>query len=128
MRMTGIAGIGFRDGAGLASVLDALDRAGAAGILRLALPARKAGHPLAEALARRGHDLTWVSDGALAAAETPTESPISRATYSTGSVAEACALSAARAFGGPGARLIGPRVLSADRMATAALALTGDHE
>lgn len=128
MRRTGIAGIGFRDRAGLASVLDALDRAGAAGVRRLALPARKAGHPLAEALARRGHDLTWVSDAALAGAETPTDSPVCRAVYGTGSVAEACALSAARALGGPGARLIGPRALSADRMATAALALTGDHE
>ena len=52
-----LAGIGFRDRAGLASVLDALDRAGAAGVTRLALPARKAGHPLSLMLIRQGYEL-----------------------------------------------------------------------
>lgn len=113
-----IAGIGFRDGAGLSSILDALERAGAKGVTRLALPARKAGHPLAEALRQRGYEVIWVADAALAAIDTPTQSPVSRRTYGTGSVCEAAALAAL----GPGARLAAPRALSADRMATAALA------
>lgn len=117
-----IAGIGFRDEASLPSILDALERAGAAGVTRLALPARKAGHPLAEGLARQGYELVWVADQALAAVDTPTQSPVSRRTYGTGSVCEAAALAAL----GPHARLAAPRALSADRMATAALATTGD--
>ncbi|MFT4151918.1 MAG: precorrin methylase, partial [Paracoccaceae bacterium] len=40
------------------------------------------------------------------------------------SVAEACALAAL----GPGARLAGPRSISGDGMATAALALFGESE
>ena len=120
-----IAGIGFRDGATLESVLDALAQAGAADATRLALPARKQGQPLCEALTARGFDLTWIDDAALATTETPTQSAIARRHYGTGSVAEAAALAAARAHD-PGARLAGPRALSADRMATAALALTGD--
>ena len=123
--MTKIAGIGFRDGATLAAILDALARAGAADARHLALPARKAGHPLAEALRARGHALTWVPDDILAATETLTQSAIARRHYATGSIAEAAALAAARAHF-PGARLAGPRALSVDRMATAALALTGD--
>lgn len=119
-----IAGIGFRDEAGIASLLDALERAGAAGTGRLALPTRKAAHPLAAELQRRGYTLTWVADAELAATPTPTESTVSRRTYGTGSVAEACALAAL----GAGARLAGLRALSADRLATAALATTGDSE
>ena len=116
-----IAGLGFRDGAHLSSLMDALDRAGAGGVRSLALPVRKAGHPLAAELQRLGHTLILIDDTALAATSTPTQSAISRATYGTGSVAEACALAAL-----PGGRLAGPRALSADRLATAALALTGD--
>ena len=120
-----IAGIGFRDGATLAAILDALAQAGASGVTRLALPARKQGQPLCEALTTHGFDLIWIDDTTLATTKTPTQSAIARRHYGTGSVAEAAALAAARAHG-PGARLAGPRALSADRMATAALALTGD--
>lgn len=116
-----VAGLGFRDGAALGSLLDALERAGAGDVRRLALPARKARHPLAVELQRRGYELAFVADAALAATPTLTESPIARAAYGTGSVAEAAALAAL-----PGGRLAGPRALSADRMATAALALAGD--
>lgn len=119
-----IAGIGFRDEASLASILDALDRAGASGAPRLALPARKAGHPLAEALAGNGFVLVFIADETIAAIRTPTQSPISLRVYGTGSLCEACALAAA----GPGAHLAAPRALSADRLATAALAFTGDPE
>ena len=55
---------------------------------------------------------------ALTAQATSTQSPASRASRGTGSVAEAAALAAA----GPGARLLSPRVISADGRATCALA------
>lgn len=120
-----LAGIGFRDGATLAAIRDALTRAGAAEVRDLALPARKQGHPLCAALRAQGFTLHLIADAALAATETPTQSAIARRHYATGSVAEAAALAAARALA-PGACLAGPRVFSADRMASAALALTGD--
>lgn len=117
-----IAGIGFRSGASLASVLDALDRAGAADVVRLALAARQAGHPLTAALAAHGFDLNWVGDSLLSATETLTQSAIARQHYRTGSLCESAALAAARAHD-PQARLAGPRAISADRLATAALAI-----
>jgi len=120
-----IAGIGFRDEAGLESVLDALEQADATRADRLAIPARKAGHPLCHALAARGHHLVWITDEVMAATQTPTQSPIALRHYGTGSVAEAAALAGARMLDA-GARLAGLRALSADRLATAALALTGD--
>ncbi|MBW7920629.1 MAG: cobalamin biosynthesis protein [Rubellimicrobium sp.] len=116
-----IAGIGFRDEASLVAVLDALARAGAVGVRHLALPERKRGHPLCDQLRAHGFTLDFIADVALAATQTPTQSPVARRHYGTGSVAEAAALAAL-----PGARLAAPRALSADRMATAALALTGD--
>ena len=117
------AGIGFRDVADVASVLDALHRAGAEDIRCLALPEAKAGHPLLAALRTRGFDLTLIAAGDLARVPTLTESPASRAAHGTGSVAEACALCAA----GPGARLLAPRVISGDRLATAAIAQRPDQ-
>lgn len=124
MNSAAIAGIGFRDEASLASIRDALDKAGASGVPRLALPARKAGHRLAGALAQGGFTLVFIADDVLAATETSTRSPLSQRTYGTGSVCEACALAAA----GPGARLVAPRAVSADRLATAALARMGETE
>lgn len=114
-----IAGIGFRTGATPDSVLDALRRVGADGVTRLALPAAKAGDPLAARLAALGFDLIWIEDAALAAMQTPTQSAISLRVYGTGSVAEAAALVAVA----PG-RLVAGRVVSADGYATAALAET----
>ncbi len=121
-----IAGIGFRDGATLASVRDALMRADAGGVTRLAMPARKADDPLCDALMAQGFDLTWVTDAALAAIVTPTQSPVAQRHYATGSVAEAAALAAARHHD-PRARLLALRVISTDRLATAAVASTGDR-
>lgn len=122
-----IAGLGFRDGATLVSVRDALDLAGAGDITRVALPARKASDPLCGVLQAQGLDLIWVSDEALAAMITPTQSVIAHQYYATGSVAEAAALAVARGHD-PRAWLAGPRAISRDRMATAAVALTGDIE
>lgn len=119
-----IAGIGFRRDAGVASVLDALHRAGAADLRRIALPRVKLDHPAARDLAAAGYDLVAVSAADMARQPTRTDSAASRKTHSTGSVAEACA----RAAAGPGARLRGARVISGDRMATAAVAATGEPE
>ena len=64
-----------------------------------------------------------IPPAALCAQTTATCSARVLAERGTGSVAEAAALAAA----GPGARLLGPRVFSSDRMASCALALQ-DHE
>lgn len=113
------AGIGFREGATLASLTDALGQAGAApGLVGVA--GDRAGHPAVRALAGQGWRVVPLPPEALPAV-TLTESAIARARRGTGSLAEACALAAA----GPGARLCGPRAISADRMASAALAEGG---
>ena len=54
----------------------------------------------------------------IACVATPTASPRIAARFGTGSVAEAVALAAA----GPGGRILAPRVVSADGLATAAIA------
>lgn len=110
-----VAGFGFRAAAGPASFRDALARAsGGRRPDGLAAPADKAA-ALAAAL---GAPVTPVAPEALAAADTLTRSPRVAALRGTGSVAEAAALAAA----GRGARLLGPRAVSADRLATCALA------
>ncbi len=68
-----------------------------------------------------------VADLDLTSVATLTDSRHSRQSRGTGSVAEAVALLAA----GPGARLLGPRLISTDRRATTAVAVvreatTGD--
>ena len=120
MSQTRIAGIGFREAAQVESLLDALARAGAADLRHIALPGVKARHQAAMQLSRLGYHLHPVSAAALTAPATLTDSAASRAAHGTGSVSEACALAAI----GPGARLIAPRAISADGMATAAIAQT----
>ncbi len=61
--------------------------------------------------------------GALAAQPVLTRSERVAERFGTGSVAEAAALAAA----GPGARLVAPRVVSTDGMATAAIAERTDE-
>lgn len=112
------AGIGFRSGATVQSVADALSRAGGCGLRRLAIPAAKAGDPLVAALEACGFALAAIPAETLAGTATPSQGQPSLRTHGTGSVAEACALVAA----GPGARLLAPRATSADRRATAAIA------
>lgn len=114
-----IAGIGFRSAATVSSLRDALARAGAPDPCRVALPETKAAHPACAELAMQGFTLIPVTAAAMQAAPTHTRSAHALAAHGTGSVAEACALAAA----GPGARLKGPRSISGDGMATAALAL-----
>ncbi|MCE9664391.1 cobalamin biosynthesis protein [Halomonas sp. M5N1S17] len=114
-----VAGFGFRRGARLAPLIDALERIEAqyGAVDRLA--AAQSMLPLVQALGRvRGIAVIAVADAALPTATTITHSRHSVQARGTGSVAEAVALLAA----GPGAVLIGPRLISTDRMATVAVA------
>lgn len=115
------AGFGFRGAATEASLRDALARAaGGRAVACLAAPADKACAPCLQALARSlGLPLEPVSPERLRGVPTATRSARIAATRGTGSVAEAAALAAA----GPGARLLAPRAISQDRMATCALAI-----
>jgi len=114
-----VAGFGFRSGAGLSSLREALALAqqGRPPITHLATAQDKLAAlvPLAETL---GLPLTGVADEALSAVWTTTRSIASLAARDVGSVAEASALAAA----GAGARLLGQRHISPDRMATCAIA------
>lgn len=117
------AGFGFRAGAGAASLRDALERAGA-GVDLLATAAEKVEAPAFRTLARDlGLPVAGIAADCLARQRTLTRSPRVADRFGTGSLAEAAALAAA----GPGARLVGPRVVSADGMATAAIAERTDE-
>jgi cobalt-precorrin 5A hydrolase len=113
-----VAGFGFRSGVSLASLQEALARAGGPGgvthLATLDAKARELG-PLADAL---GVPVLALDEGAVAGVPTLTRSARVAAMFGAGSVAEAVALAAA----GKGARLRGPRAVSADGTATAAIA------
>ncbi|MDN3555489.1 cobalamin biosynthesis protein [Halomonas maura] len=114
-----IAGFGFRRSATLASLAEALERLEARHGPVDRLAAAESMRPRVEALGEaRGLATLGVPDAALPSAETLTRSRHSRQARGTGSVAEAVALLAA----GPGAALLGPRLTSMDRRATAAMA------
>lgn len=114
-----VAGFGFRSDAGLSSLLEALALAqqGRPPVTHLATVQDKlaALAPLAEAL---DLPLVGVAPDALAAVPTTTRSVASLTVRDVGSVAEASALASA----GAGARLLGQRYISPDRMATCAIA------
>lgn len=114
-----VAGFGMRGSATLGSLAEALERLeaqyGPADRLAAAESMRSRVERLGEA---RGLETLAVPDEALASAETHTHSPHSRRARGTGSVAEAVARLAA----GPGSELLGPRLISPDRCATAAMA------
>jgi cobalt-precorrin 5A hydrolase len=114
-----VAGFGFRSGAALPSLRAAFALAGQGQppVTHLATAHDKLAAlvPLAEVL---DLPLMGVTPVALAAIATPTRSPAAMAARDVGSVAEASALAAA----GAGARLLGPRHISPDRMATCAIA------
>jgi len=118
-----IAGFGFRAAATLASLRDALAQAaGDRRVTALAAPEDKAAAPCLIALAEALRvPVRGVPAHDLRAARTLTRSARVIAARGAGSVAEAAALVAA----GPGARLIGPRAVSADRTATCAVATDG---
>jgi cobalt-precorrin 5A hydrolase len=118
-----VAGLGFRKAATLASLQDALARAGGAAD-RLATAETKAEAPVARALAETlGVAICGIRREMLAAQTVLTHSAVVAERFGTGSVAEAAALAAA----GPGARLLGPRMLSGDGLATAAIAIGRDE-
>jgi cobalt-precorrin 5A hydrolase len=114
-----VAGFGFRSGVGLSSLRGALALAqkGHPPVTHLAAPQDKVAAlvPLAKAL---GLPVTGVAPEALAVAPTTTCSVASQTARDVGSVAEASAMAAA----GAGARLLSPRHISPDRMATCAIA------
>lgn len=115
-----VAGFGFRAAATAQSLADALDRAGgAARVDALAAPSDKASAPTFAAFASaRALPVHPIDAETLARQDTPTRSPAALKARGVGSVAEAAALAAA----GRGARLVAPRAVSADGMATCALA------
>ncbi|SDC37414.1 cobalamin biosynthesis protein [Ruegeria marina] len=118
-----VAGLGFASAATLVSLTDAFERAARGhAVAAIATVADKDGHPaLAAFAAARGLPVQLVPPADLAGQRTLTCSLQSRAAYGTGSVAEASALAAA----GPGGRLLCPRQISDDRLATCAVAIGG---
>lgn len=114
-----VAGLGFRRRANISALRDALAQAqqGQPAVTALAVPHDKVDQVigLAESM---GIPLMAVDPQALLGISTLTQSSASLAARGTGSVAEACALAAA----GPDARLLGPRHISIDRMASCAIA------
>jgi len=115
-----VAGFGFRASATRDSLADALSRAGGqTGLSALATAEDKAQMAAFTSFATElGLPVHAVDAATLSRQETRTQSKPSRAARGTGSVAEAAALAAA----GPGARLLAPRVVSQDGLATCALA------
>lgn len=127
-----VAGFGLRAAATPGSLRDALKRALDAAppaasptdaLAWLAAAQDKADLPCLRALADElGLPLCAVAPARLAAMPTWTDNSTVRALRGTGSTAEAAALAVARLHGGPGAALLQPRAVSADRLATCALA------
>lgn len=116
-----IAGFGFRREATLASLEQALEQLCQqyGDVDRLAVT--HAMRPLVQTLGRLHNiDVIVVADADLGSMTTLTCSSYSQQAKGTGSVAEAVALLAA----GCSAQLLGPRIISADRCATAAMAKT----
>ena len=139
--MTTVAGFGFRRGATVASLRDALAQAMAAAppwpraatvtsplplppLVLLAAPQDKADAPCLRALAYElGLPVHAVDAAVLNVTPTLTDSAKVRALRGSGSTAEAAAWVAASVHGGPGAILLHPRAMSADRLATCAIAV-----
>ncbi|MFB9868288.1 cobalamin biosynthesis protein [Vreelandella sulfidaeris] len=120
-RVLKVAGFGYQSQATLASLEKALDQliVQYGPIDRLA--AAHSMLPLVQALgSARNLPVIDVADAKLGSVTTLTHSAYSLREKGTGSVAEAVALLAA----GSGARLLGPRTVSDDRKATAAVAQT----
>lgn len=113
-----IVGLGLRAAATPESLEELFQRLQVTPDLPLAVPAFRESHPAVLDLRQQGRRIIPLPEAALNRVRTPTRSPLILARYGTGSIAEACALVAA----GPAARIILPRVVSADGRATAALA------
>lgn len=120
-----VAGLGFRPDVTVDSLREVVAAVGGAnGLAALATVSDKAGTAVLELLARElGLPIKAVPADVLAGVTTLTQSELIKSRFGTGSVAEAAALAVA----GRRARLISPRTVSRDRMATAAIA-EGDGE
>lgn len=120
-----VAGLGFRPDVTVDSLREVVAAVGGAnGLAALATVSDNAGTAVLELLARElGLPIKAVPAEILAGITTLTQSELIKARFGTGSVAEAAALAGA----GRRARLISPRTVSRDRMATAAIA-EGDGE
>lgn len=117
-----VAGFGFRKAASADSLADALARANGPAPDVIATADDKTRTRAFQTLsARLRLPVRGIAAEAIAVQDTLTETATSRAARGTGSLAEAAALAAA----GPGARLLAPRSVSADSMATCALAEGG---
>lgn len=116
-----VAGLGFRTEASVASLRAALLAAGGAdGVTALATSDAKASASVILALAAElGLPVIGISSADLAAQTTLTDSARVREKTGAGSLAEAAALAAI----GSDARLLGPRAVAFDHMATAAIAI-----
>lgn len=118
-----VAGIGFRADATLENLRNALALTGGRPDALASLAAKAAQPVLIELAAELALPLIGLREEDIADEQTPTCSPRIQSRFGTGSVAEACALVAARQGPGPArSRLITPRLITADGMATAALA------
>lgn len=118
-----VVGLGFRRDAGVDSLRDALQTALASAneavrLTAIATAQDKAEAPALAQLAAERHLPVIGVPLALLAAQAATPSARVPRRYASRSLAEAAALAAA----GPGARLLGPRVVSADGRATAGFA------
>lgn len=124
-----VAGFGFRAAATLDSLRSALQMASTGSVITitaLATAADKASHPALTELARElAVPLIAVPLAQLTASSTATAPPNHRIPerYGARSVAESSALAAA----GHGAQLLAARAVSADKMATASIAILHPH-
>ena len=129
MTASAVAGFGFRAAATLESLRSALQIASnssAVTITALATAADKTSHPALIELANDlGLSLIAVPLAQLTASSTAAAPPNHRIPerYGARSLAESSALAAA----GQGAHLLAPRAVSADKMATAAIAIPQFH-
>ncbi|OIQ46256.1 MAG: precorrin methylase [Roseobacter sp. MedPE-SW] len=118
-----VAGIGFRASATLADLRQALDLLQMQPDALASLQEKAAAEPLKTLATELGLPLIALTEEEIAGEQTLTCSPRIKARFATGSLAEAAALVGARQTRpGAHARLIAPRVITADGMATAALA------
>lgn len=118
-----VAGIGFREDATAADIQAALALCDQT-VDAVASIAAKAHAPAMQEFARSiGLPVIALQEADIAGEQTLTCSPRIKARFGTGSLAEAAALVGAR-HGQPGAtaRLLAPRVVTADGLATAAIA------
>ncbi len=113
-----VAGFGFRASATEESLRDALALTAVAHIDAIATPTDKAQSSTLQAFAKdQNLPIVEIDTSTIQAVETQTQSAKVREKRGTGSVAEACALAALAS-----ATLTIPRIVSADRLATCAIA------